>query len=317
MHSRWKLLTALAATAVLVHAPAPALADADACATDAAPAKCYLAAAQSLKESKPGEAAKLYLKSYRLDPKIDPLAGYGFALALDKQYVAAAEVLEKAVEEYDKVRIQLEHSNADANTLFQVIHRLEFVKEEITKLVPQIGKVQLKVVDKQLPAGVTVSRKDGSDLHGSDATTLLVNPNSDILVFRYPSGKTLDFEVNVPAGTISSVDVPPEPQAPPPPPPAPKPPVDESIGLRRFSYISGGVGAAVLLGGLTYVVVADVPSAGLAAGIMVVGAAGIGASVYLWFRAEKKHKAWQQARTTAFVPVVTDHMVGAMFTGTL
>ncbi len=319
MHPRWKLLTALAATAVLAHAPAAAHADADPCTADAAPAKCYLTAAQNLRETKPGEAAALYLKSYRLEPKIDPLAGYGFALALDNQDVAAAEVLEKAVEQYNKLRAQLEQSNADANTLFQVIHRVEFVREELNKLVPKIGKVQLKVTDGRLPRGVTsVARKNGSDLHGSNVTTLLVIPNSDVLVFTFASGKTLDYEVNVPAGTISTVEIPAEPQPPPPPPPPPAPPYDEGIPLRRFGYISGGAGAVVLIGGFTYMITQDVASAGFAAGVTVVGVAGITAGIYLWRLGNKQSAARKTGgTTTAVVPVLTDHMIGAAFTGTL
>jgi hypothetical protein len=328
MHTR--LLTALAATALLAVLPSTARADADACAADPAPSKCYMTAAAALKDTKPGEAAALYLKAYRIEPKIDPLAGYGTSLALDKQYVLAAEVLEKAAEDYEKVRAQLEKSNSDANTLFQVIHRLEYVREEINKLVPKIGKVQLKVVDKQLPPGVTVMRKNGSDLRGADSTLLFVTANSDILVFTYPSGRTAELEVNVPAGTISSVPVPTEPPLPQAAPPPPPPPVDEAAPLRTKGYVAGGAGAALVLFGFGYVIAADSPSAAVTGAVIGVGFVGIGVGAYFLWKASKKDKE-QKARTgptppaparedaedeeSAFVPLITDQMVGAAVIG--
>lgn len=328
MHTR--LLIALAA--LLAVLPGSARADGDACATDAAPSKCYMSAAAALKDTKPGEAAALYLKAYRLEPKIDPLAGYGTSLALDNQYVLAAEVLEKAAEEYEKVRAQLEKTNSDANTLFQVIHRLEYVREEINKLVPKIGKVQLKVVDKQLPPGVTVIRKNGSDLRGADSTLLFVTANSDVLVFTYPSGRTAELEVNVPAGTISSVAVPTEPPLPKPPPPPPPPPVDEAKPLRTKGYVAGGAGAALVLFGIGYVVAADSPSAAVTAGVIGVGFVGVGVGAYFLWKASKKDKEQKARQPTApsptplrsdeedeeesaFVPLITDQMVGAAVIG--
>ena len=297
MHPQWKLLTAFAATALLLPSSS-ARADADACASDPAPAKCYLIAAQNLKDTKPGEAAVLYLKSYRLDPKIDPLAGYGFALAQDKQYVAAAEALQKAVEEYEKLRGQMEASNTDANTLFQVIHRVEFVKGEISKLVPNIGQVQLKVTDKHLPPGVTVIRKGGSDLRGSDMSVLFVNKNTDVLVFTYPSGRTGE---------------PPPPQAAPPPPPPPK---DEAAELRRWAYISGGVGCAFVVGGFGYVLAVNGASGPVTGTLIGVGVVGIGVGVLLYVQAQKKEEAQHRAASTAFVPVIDEHAIGAVFAGT-
>ncbi len=334
MHPR--LLTALVATALVATAliaglPSAAHADGDACATDAAPSKCYMAAAAALKDTKPGEAAALYLKAYRLEPKIDPLAGYGTSLALDNQYVAAAEVLEKAAEDYEKVRAQLEKSNSDANTLFQVIHRLEYVREEINKLVPKIGKVQLKVVDKQLPPGVTVMRKNGSDLRGADSTLLFVSANSDVLVFTYPSGRTAELEVNVPAGTISSVAVPTEPPPPAVAPPPPPPPVDEAAPLRKYGYFAGGAGAALVLFGIGYVVAADAPSAAVTGSVIGVGFVGVGVGAYFLWKASKKDKEQKARRPgsppapapaadedeeeSAFVPLITDQLVGAAVIG--
>jgi hypothetical protein len=326
---RFVLLIACAASAVL--ASAPSVARADACAADPAPAKCYKTQADGLREANPSEAAALYLKSYKLDPKIDPLAGYGFALALDNQHAAAADVLAKAAEEYEKVRAKLEADNSDANVLFQVIHRLEFVQGERKKLVAKIGQVRLKVADNKLPLGITVTRKNGGDLRGSDPTLLFVNANSDHLVFTYASGKTLDHEVNVPAGTISTVEIPPEPRDAPPPPPPPKPIPDPSIGTRRFAYIAGGVGGVALVGGLGYLVLADVPSAGLGAGIAIAGGAGIGVAIYLIIKADKQRKAWrlEQPTTTPapdaeeeeaeeeamLVPMITGDAIGAAWTG--
>jgi hypothetical protein len=316
MHPQWKLLTALAATAFLLP-PSSARADADACGSDPAPAKCYLLAAQNLKDTKPGEAAVLYLKSYRLDPKIDPLAGYGFALAQDKQYVAAAEALQKAVEEYEKLRGQMEASNTDANTLFQVIHRVEFVKGEIAKLVPNLGQVQLKVTDKHLPPGVTVMRKGGTDLRGSDMTVLFVNKNTDVLVFTYPSGRTGELEVHVPVGTISTVEVPAEPPLPQAPPPPPPPPKDEAAELRRWAYISGGVGCAFVAGGFGYVLAVNGASGPVTGTLIGVGVVGIGVGVLLYVQAQKKEAAQHRAEpSTAFAPVIDQHAIGAVFAGT-
>ncbi len=284
-----------------------------------------------MRESKPAEAAALYLKSYKLDPKIDPLAGYGFALARDNQPAAAADVLAKAAEEYEKVRAKLEQDNSDANVLFQVIHRLEAVQEERKKLVAKIGQVQLKVTDKKLPPGIAVVRKNGGDLRGSDLTLFFVNANSDHLVFTYASGKTLDHEVNVPAGTISTVDIPPEPRDAPPPPPPPRPIPDPSIGTKRFAYIAGGVGGAALIGGLGYLVIADVPSAGLGAGIVVAGGVGVGVAIYLLIKADKQHKAWrlehpnttnpkpaaegEEEEEAMLVPMISGDSFGAAWTG--
>lgn len=334
---RKRLLTAGAVAAVLLAVPAAARADADKCAADAAPAKCYRLEADAIRETRPGEAAQLYLKSYKLDPKIDPLAGYGFALGLDKQYVAAAEVLEKAVEEYDKVRQKLEKDNTDAQTLFQVIHRIEFVKEEINKLVPKIGKVQLK--GGQLPPGVSVVRKGGTpDMRGADTMLLFVNANSDILVFTYPSGRSAEVEVAVPAGTISQLDVPPEPPLPPPPPPPPPPWTDKSAPYTTKGYIFGGIGAAIVVGGLGYVVAADSPSAGVTAGVIGGGLVFVGVGGYFLWKASKVRAAnprpdgdtkpgepptkkkpsdeEEEDTESAILPMLTGQSVGAMITGT-
>lgn len=321
-----RLLTALVATLLAV---STARADGDACATDAAPSKCYMAAAAAIRDTKPGEAAALYLQAYRIEPKIDPLAGYGTSLAADNQFVSAAEVLEKAVEDYEKLRLQLENSHSDANTLFQVIHRLEYVREEINKLIPKIGKVQLKVVNMQLPPGVTVMRKNGSDLRGADPTLLFVTANSDVLVFTYPSGRTAELEVNVPAGTISSVGVPQEPPLPKAAPPPPPPLVDEAAPLRKYGYFAGGAGAALVLFGIGYVVAADAPSAAVTGSVIGVGFVGVGVGAYFLWKASKKDNEQKarkgaasaprpdaaQEQASAFVPVISGQMVGAAVIG--
>lgn len=311
-----RLPSALVAFAVAFALPAAAQADEARCASEASPAKCFMAEAAAIKDSRPGEAAALYLKSYRLEPKIDPLAGYGSALALDGQYVAAAEALEKAAEEYEKIRAQLEKSNSDANTLFQVIHRLEFVREEIGKLVPKIGKVQLRVVDKQLPPGVTVLRKNGSDIRGADSTLLFVNANSDVLVFTYPSGRTAELEVAVPAGTISTVELPAEPPPPAAKPPPPPPIVDEAGPLRTKGYVAGGAGAALVVFGLGYVIAADAPSAAVTAGVIGAGMVGVGVGAYFLWKASKVAKEQKERRSrTTFLPLVNGDVTGAVICG--
>lgn len=332
---RKRLLTAGAVAAVLLAVPTAVRADADKCASDASPAKCYRLEADAIRETRPAEAAQLYLKSYKLEPKIDPLAGYGFSLSLDKQYVAAAEVLEKAVEEYDKVRQKLEKDNTDAQTLFQVIHRIEFVKEEINKLVPKIGKVQLKG---GLPPGVTVVRKGGdATMRGADTTLLFVNANSDVLVFTYPSGRSADVEVAVPAGTISQLDVPAEPPLPPPPPPPPPPWTDKSAPYTTKGYVFTAIGGAIALGGLGYVVVADSPSAGLTTGLVAGGLAVVGVGGYYFWKASKVRAAnprpsddtkpgepptkkpsdeEEEDTEAALFPMITGQAVGAMISGT-
>src|SRR4051812_48059620 len=95
--------TALTAAAIFALSLGATAARADDCPAGDGQAKCLMARAQTLKDSDPHEAAKLFVKSYRLDPKIDALAGYGSALEADKDYVGASEALEKAVEGYELI----------------------------------------------------------------------------------------------------------------------------------------------------------------------------------------------------------------------
>lgn len=309
MHPRWTVLSAaaLVLTATRAHA--------DDCATDAEPAKCYLAAGQALKDSDPGEAAKLFLASYRLDPKIDPLAGYGTSLALAQQYVAAVEALEKAVEEYDKLDAQLRQSGAPASTLNALAHRIRLVRSEINALASKTAKVKVRFPDDKLPDGMTLVRKDGgSELRPSDPTRFVIKPGGDILVFTFPSGRVLEHRITAAAGTATTIDAPPEPPpeavAPPPERPDTR---DPAARYRLGAYVSGGVGAALLVGGIGYIAVADGASAGVSAALIGGGLLGIGAGVGLWFLAERKGKP----ASTAVVPVASDHMIGAVLVGRL
>jgi hypothetical protein len=320
MHPRWRLLTAAAALVL-----STSIARAEECPEGPDEPKCLVVQAQALRDSNPTEAANLYLRSYRLEPKIDPLAGYGTSLAAAERYVEAVEALEKAVEEYDKIAAELQKNNTDAKTLFAVIHRVQFVREELNKLAQHVGKVRINVPDKQLPPGITVVRKGGDVLlRSSDPTTLVVGLYGDFLVWTYPSGRTFEQKVNVAAGTFSNMDVPPEPPLPPPPPVivAPQEPND---GRDRMigAYIAGGVATVMVVWGVSYLSLADGASPGVA-GVLVGGGVVVGGvAVYMYLTADKMRtdaKAWRDARSapkTTFVPVVNDQMIGAMISGTL
>ncbi len=286
-----------------------------------------MAQAQSLRDSNPAEAANLYLRSYRLEPKIDPLAGYGTSLAAAERYVEAVEALEKAVEEYDKIAAELQKTNTDAKTLFAVIHRVQFVREELNKLAKHVGKVRINVADKKLPPGITVVRKGGDVLlRSSDPTTLVVGLYGDLLVWTYPSGRTFEQKVNVSAGTFSNIDVPPEPPLPLPPPVivAPEGPND---GRDRMigAYITGGVATVMIVWGVAYLSLADGASPAVS-GVLVGGGVVAGAAaIYMYFTADKMRsnaREWREAQaakpaTTTVIPVVNDQMIGAMISGTL
>jgi tetratricopeptide (TPR) repeat protein len=323
MHSRWKLLT-LAAAIVLSTSSARA----DDCPEGPDEPKCLTAKAQAMRDSNPAEAASLYLRSYRLEPKIDPLANYGTSLAAAERYVEAVEALEKAVEEYDKLAAELQKANTDAKTLFAVLHRVQFVREELNKLAQHVGKIHINVADKQLPPGITVVRKGGDVLlRSSDPTKLVVGLYGDVLVWTYPSGRTFEQKVNVSAGTFSKIDVPPEPP-PPPPPPVIVRPVEPNDGADRKigSYVAGGVATVMLVWGIAYLSLADGASPAVS-GVLIGGGVATGAfAIYLYLSADEMRlnaKAWRDARdakpatTTTFVPVITDQMIGGMITGTL
>ncbi|MBA3455631.1 MAG: hypothetical protein H0T42_21230 [Deltaproteobacteria bacterium] len=322
MHPRWRLLTAAAAIVL-----STTTARAAECPEGPDEPKCLNAQAQALRDSDPAEAANLYLRSYRLEPKIDPLAGYGTSLAAAERYVEAVEALEKAVEEYDKIAAELQKNNTEAKTLFAVIHRVQFVREELNKLAKHVGKVRITTPNKQLPPGITVVRKGGDVLlRSSDPTTLVVGLYGDFLVWTYPSGRTFEQKVNVSAGTFSNIDIPPEPPLPPPPPVIVQPVAPNDGSERRIgSYITGGVATVMLVWGVSYLSLADGASPAVS-GVLIGGGVVAGAAaIYMYFSAETMRtnaKAWREERaakpmTTTFVPVVNDQMIGAMISGTL
>lgn len=321
MHPRWRLLTAAAAIVLSTSS-----ARAEECPEGPEEPKCLVVQAQGLRDSNPAEAANLYLRSYRLEPKIDPLAGYGTSLAAAERYVEAVEALEKAVEEYDKIAADLQKTNTDAKTLFAVIHRVQFVREELNKLAKHVGKVRITTPDKKLPPGITVVRKGGDVLlRSSDPTTLVVGLYGDILVWTYPSGRTFEQKVNVSAGTFSNMDVPPEPPLAPPPPVIVRPVEPNDGSDRRIgAYIAGGVATVMVVWGVAYLSLADGASPA-ASGVLIGGGVAAGAvAIYMYFSSEKMRenaKTWRDVQsakpTTTFIPVVNDQMIGAMISGTL
>lgn len=321
MHPRWKLLTAV--TAIVLSTSS---ARADECPEGPDEAKCLSAQAQAVRDSNPGEAANLYLRSYRLDPKIDPLANYGTSLAKAERYVEAVEALEKAVEEYDKLAAELQKANTDAKTLFAVLHRVQYVREELNKLAQHVGKVRINATNKTLPPGITVVRKGGDVLlRSSDPTNLVVGLYGDFLVWTYPSGRTFEQKVNVSAGTFSQIDVPPEPPLPPPPPP---PIVLKEIndGSDRMigAYIAGGVAVVMVVWGSAYLSLADGASLPVSSVLIGTGIAAGGVAIYLYLTADKlkaeakleRARRGEKPKLT-FAPVITDQMVGGMLIGTL
>ncbi|MGE0396956.1 MAG: hypothetical protein AB7T06_09580 [Kofleriaceae bacterium] len=275
-------------------------------------AQCYVVAARAVLDTNPGEAARLFLASYRVEPKIDPLAGYGLALAADHQYAAAAEALEKAVQEYDK--ITSDKPEVDAQTTFAIIHRIKAVKDELARITPQIGWVQINTVEKQtLPAGYTVMRKGSTDLRSSDPTRLVVKAKGDTLVITYPSGKAHEFPVNVAGGALTSFDIPPEPadvvEKPPEEPVAVE---DPAAKLRQRAYIAGGAGGALFVTGIVYTLAAEDPVYPLSVVLIGVGLAGLGLGGYWYYQAENMPKPEEE---TALVPTFTRDSVGAAFVG--
>ncbi len=321
MHPRWKLLIAAAAIVI-----STSTVRADDCPEGPDEAKCLVAAAQAIKDSNPGEAANLYLRSYRLEPKIDPLAGYGTSLAAAERYVEAVEALEKALEEYDALATQMRASNADAKATFAIVHRVQFVREELNKLAQHVGKVRINVPDKKLPPGITVVRKGGDVLlRSSDPTNLVVGLYGDFLVWTYPSGRTFEQKVNVAAGTFSNVDVPPEPPLPPPPPP---PIVLKEIndGSDRMigAYIAGGVATVMVVWGIAYLSLADGASPAVSGFLIGTGVAAGGVAIYMYITADKMKQEAKEERIrrgykekTVFVPMITNEIVGGMISGTL
>lgn len=292
---------------------APSMASAaDECEGKPDAAQCYVIAGRAVLDTNPGEAARLFLASYRLEPKIDPLASYGLALAADRQYAAAAEALEKAVQEYDK--ITADKPEVDAQTTFAIIHRIKAVKDELARITPQIGWVQINTVEKgTLPAGYTITRKGGTDLRSSDPTRLVVKSKGDTLVIVYPSGKPHEFPVNVAGGALTSFDIPPEPpDVVEKPPEEPEVVEDPAVKLRQRAYISGGAGGALFITGIVYTLAAEDPIYPLSVVLIGAGLAGLGLGGYWYYQAENMPKP---APETALVPTFDQHSVGAALVG--
>jgi hypothetical protein len=297
--------------ATLLFAPSMASA-ADECEGKPDAAQCYVLAGRAVLDTNPNEAARLFLASYRLEPKIDPLASYGLALAADRQYAAAAEALEKAVQEYDK--ITADKPEVDAQTTFAIIHRIKAVKDELARITPQIGWVQINTVEKQtLPAGYTVVRKGGAaDLRSSDPTRLVVAAKGDTLVITYPTGKSHEFPVNVAGGALTSFDIPTEPaevvEKPVEDPEVVKDPAEE---LRKKAYIAGGSGGALFVGGIIYTLATD-PIYPISIVLIGAGLAGLGLGGYWYYQAENMPKPEPE---TALVPTFTHESIGAAVIG--
>lgn len=290
---------------------APSMASAaDECEGKPDAAQCYVVAGRAVLDTNPNEAARLFLASYRIEPKIDPLASYGLALAADHQYAAAAEVLEKAVQEYDKITADKE---VDAQTTFAIIHRIKAAKDELARITPQIGWVQINTVEKQtLPAGYTVMRKGGTDLRSSDPTRLVVKAKGDTLVITYPSGKAHEFPVNVAGGALTSFDIPPEPaEVVEKPPEEPEVVEDPAVKLRQKAYIAGGAGGALFVSGIIYTLAAEDPIYPISVVLIGAGLAGLGLGGYWYYQAENTPKAPE----TALVPTFDKHSVGAALVG--
>ena len=308
--------TALTAAALFTLSLGAIAAHAEECPPGDGQAKCFMARAQTLKDSDPHEAAKLFEKSYRLDPKIDALAGYGSALEADKDFVGASEALEKAVEGYVLIAQKMQEGNAEAAQVSALQHRIEFVREELKQMGLKVAKVQLKVTGDKLPANLaSVVRKNGDDLRPSTPTRLIVHPGGDVLLFSFTDGKTAEKYVNLSPGTLSTVDIPDEPK--PPPPVDIKPPekIDTGGDQRQMAYFTGGVGIVLLGVGIGYGAATSSPSLPLTAVLVGLGGAGVGAGAVFWaWGSSKKNATGPKA---ALVPVVTDHMIGLSFGGTL
>ena len=279
-------------------------------------AKCLMAQAQGLKDSDPHAAAKLFLASYRADPKIDALAGYGAALEADKDYVGASEALEKAVEEYQVIATKMQESNGDAQTISALLHRIEYVREELKQMGLKVAKVQLKVTGDKLPPNVTsVLRKAGDDLRPSNPTRLIVHPGGDVLTFTFTSGKTAEKFVNLSPGTLSTVEIPDEPKPEVVRGDEPRTTPDTGARERNMAYLTGGIGILLLGSGIGYGAGTTNPSIPLTAILCGLGGAGVGAGLVFYFWGDSKQPA--KHPKAALVPVMNGTMIGAVFTGTL
>lgn len=171
------------------------------------PATCYFQSAQKLQATDAHEAARRFLASYRIRAKADPLAGYGTALANDKQFILAAEALEKAIEDYEAILAKLtQQSGASTADIASLHDRISVFSTTLAGVSPDIAHVQLRG---DLAPGLTVARKDATDLRSANPQRFVVKPGGDTLVATFASGKTIEWNVTVPAGSTSTIDVPP------------------------------------------------------------------------------------------------------------
>ena len=310
MH-RTTLLTSLATLILSL-----SVARAEECPDGDGKAKCLMAQAQGLKDSDPHAAAKLYLASYRADPKIDALAGYGAALEADKDFVGASEALEKAVDEYQVIATKMQESNGDAQTISALQHRIEYVREELKQMGLKVAKVQLKVTGDKLPANVaSVIRKSGDDLRPANPTRLIVHPGGDVLLFTFTSGKSAEKYVNLSPGTLSTVEIPDEPKPEVARVDAPAVVPDTGANERNMAYLTGGLGILFLGSGIGYGAGTKNPSVPLTAILCGLGGAGVGAAAVYYLWGDSKQSA--KHPKAALVPVVNPTMIGAVLTGTL
>lgn len=336
-HSRRQVLNAAVVATITTSST---VAIASECVDAPAPAACYLDAGRAIQSSNPGEAAKLFLASYRVDPtKIDPLASYGTALAKDQQYVFAAEALEKAMEAYESLMATLrDDPGTSAATRDALTQRVELIRDTLNGISSRVAHVELTVRGGKLPDGVVVTRKGGTDLRSSNPSRLVVKPDGDIIVITSANAQPREMAVIVAAGTTEVIDL--------------RGSITEGdedsddserMGPSlRYVYVAGVVGGALVVGGLGFglharskwngafddghcnamdrcdaIGLAAVDSARSSATISTVlvgaGIVGIGAGVVLWLRTRTRH----ESTATSVVPFAGDGAMGGMITGTL
>ena len=187
----------------------PASAD-DQCRATTDAAGCYFRAGQALLDASPPsprEAAARFLTSYRLDPsKIDPLGGYGIALARDGQYVLAAEAMEKALEGYDARAETVKRADASASVLLATIaeHR-EVVADVLAEIAPHVSRV---TITSTIPDGTVIHRKAPGELRPSSPLRIVVTPHADVIVVRFATGQVEEIPVEVAPGATVPLALP-------------------------------------------------------------------------------------------------------------
>jgi hypothetical protein len=124
----------------------------------------------------------------------------------------------------------------------------------------------------------------------------------------------LDVPVIVAGGALSSLDAPPEPaleatkvDAPP-----PETSIDMSAPLRTRAYIAGGVGGALVLGGVVMLLATDL--APLGGGMIGVGVVGLGLAGFWYYKAETMTPVTKTTETV-LLPNVTPDGIGAAVVG--